>query len=93
MDAFNTYRVGQCLCKGGNVNTSQENDPKNKYVNKTSRLFQYRLETFTESRSTEWSHEPFNGDGPYLTPLFTIITAIPNVGDFVYCCGSVQVSR
>lgn len=24
-------------------------------------LLQYRLETFTESRSTEWSHEPYHG--------------------------------
>lgn len=52
---------------------------KDKDVTKTFDLFQYRLETFTESRSTEWSHEPYNGDVsrpltvPRLLLLFLIL--------------------
>lgn len=68
----------------------------NKDVTKAPHVFQYRLETFSESRSTEWSYEPYNGDvsRPCVPSDLSVSSATPNVGHLVYCCCCwVQASR
>lgn len=58
---------------------------KHKDVNQTFDLFQYRLETFVESRSTEWSYEPYNGEvsWPLTVPRLLLLFLI-----MVICCRS-----
>lgn len=42
----------------------------------TSPLFQYRLETFIESRSTEWSHEPYSGEHFFTLRIIRILSSM-----------------
>lgn len=64
MEAFNTYRV----CDRWKTTSQRDDIFHYKRSNKGTELcfcpplfIQYRLETFTESRSTEWSHVPYHG--------------------------------
>uniref|UniRef100_A0A8C9VXQ5 Ssu-2 homolog, related sequence 1 n=1 Tax=Scleropages formosus TaxID=113540 RepID=A0A8C9VXQ5_SCLFO len=71
--AFKEYVSGKCCYGSGpadeGVITNME----------ALNTYRYRLETFTESRSTEWNHEPFNGQpidaymqpapGPWAIPV------------------------
>ncbi|PWA31867.1 hypothetical protein CCH79_00006695 [Gambusia affinis] len=54
-DAFSLYVSSKCCYSSAPAKDGV-------IVNMESfNTYRYRLETFTESRSTEWSHEPYNG--------------------------------
>uniref|UniRef100_A0A3B5KY41 Ssu-2 homolog, related sequence 1 n=1 Tax=Xiphophorus couchianus TaxID=32473 RepID=A0A3B5KY41_9TELE len=54
-DAFSLYASSKCCYSSAPAKDGV-------IINMESfNTYRYRLETFTESRSTEWSHEPYNG--------------------------------